>query len=83
MLFPFPPILFELPAVFFLLLWFVVQFVSGLGSLASTGAGQLTGGVAFWAHVVGFLTGLALVRPMRIPERDHVEWWDTHGPGLP
>jgi membrane associated rhomboid family serine protease len=78
MLFPFPPILFEMPAMFFLVLWFVMQFVSGLGSLATLGTGDLTGGVAFWAHVVGFVAGVVLVRPMRLPERDSVEWWDTH-----
>ena len=33
MLFPFPPILFELPAVFFLGLWFFMQFLSGIGTL--------------------------------------------------
>ncbi len=78
MLFPFPLMLFEVPAIVFLALWFVVQFISGLGSLATIGAGDLTGGVAFWAHVVGFAAGLVLVRPMRLPARDSVDWWDTH-----
>ena len=39
--------------------WFLVQLLSGLGSLASV----QTGGVAFFAHVGGFLTGLLFVRP--------------------
>ena len=38
-LFPFPVMLFEIPAFFFLGLWFLVQFVSGLGSLASPAGG--------------------------------------------
>ncbi len=74
-LFPFPLVLFEVPAVFFLGVWFVVQFLDGIGSLAAAGGSQLVGGVAFWAHVMGFVAGLVLVRPMRIRERERVEWW--------
>ena len=77
MLFPFPPILFELPALFFLVMWFVMQLLSGLGALATIGAGDLSGGVAFWAHVMGFVTGLVLLRWMRRPERESVDWWDV------
>jgi len=73
-LFPFPVMLFEVPAFVFLGLWFLVQFVSGLGSLAAS-SGGLPGGVAFWAHVMGFVAGAALVRPMQRPERARVEWW--------
>ena len=75
MLLPFPFLLFEVPAAVFLAIWFVVQFVSGLGSIATLGAPDVTGGIAFWAHVMGFLCGLALVRTLRRPERDRVEWW--------
>ncbi len=78
MLFPFPPLLFELPAVFFLGLWFVMQFLSGIGSLPFFRGDQLSGGVAFWAHAAGFVAGLALVIPMRRRERMEVAWWDTH-----
>jgi membrane associated rhomboid family serine protease len=74
-LFPFPLMLFEVPAIFFLGLWFVIQFVSGLGSLAAATEAGLPGGVAFWAHVMGFVSGVVLVRLMRRPERERVEWW--------
>ncbi|MSO35321.1 MAG: rhomboid family intramembrane serine protease [Acidobacteria bacterium] len=77
MLFPFPPIVFELPAVFFLGFWFVMQFLSGISTLPVFQAGNLSGGVAFWAHVAGFACGLALVIPMRRRERMDVDWWDT------
>jgi membrane associated rhomboid family serine protease len=76
MLFPFPPILFELPAVFFLGLWFFMQFLNGVGTLPIFQP-ELSGGVAFWAHVAGFVCGAALVIPMRRKERMDVEWWDT------
>ena len=74
-LFPFPLMLFEVPAIFFLGLWFVLQFLSGLGSLAASTGDGLPGGVAFWAHVMGFAAGIVLVRLMRRPERERVEWW--------
>ena len=80
MLFPFPPIVFELPAVFFLVMWFGIQFLNGVGTLPMFGAAQLSGGVAFWAHVAGFAAGVVLVRIMRPPERATVDWWDTHTP---
>ena len=48
------------PALVFLVLWFAMQVLSGL---SATGAER--GGVAWWAHVGGFLAGVALARPMR------------------
>ena len=80
MLFPFPPIVFELPALLFLLMWFAIQFLNGVGTLPVFGARGLSGGVAFWAHVLGFAAGVVLVRMMRPAERATVEWWDTHTP---
>ena len=77
MLFPFPPILFELPALFFLVMWFAVQFLNGVSSLPIFEQDAITGGVAFWAHVMGFVSGLVLVFFLRRPERTRVEWWDT------
>jgi membrane associated rhomboid family serine protease len=51
------------PAVVFLVLWFVVQAYAGVGSLLAGSSGA--GGVAWWAHAGGFLAGvgLALVWP--------------------
>lgn len=77
MLFPFPVILFELPAVVFLGLWFLMQFLNGIGQLPIFQQDQISGGVAFWAHVAGFIAGLLLVTIMKRPERTRVEWWDT------
>lgn len=47
-------------------LWFFLQFVSGVGSLYST---QETGGVAYMAHIGGFLAGLAVAFGFRLTER--------------
>ncbi len=51
--------LIHIPAAVFIFIWFIIQFLSGLGTLSVT---RETGGVAFWAHVGGFVAGLILVR---------------------
>ena len=79
MLFPFPLFLFELPAVVFLAMWFLVQFLNGINQLPVFEQDTVSGGVAFWAHVMGFVAGLILVVFMKRPERTRVEWWDTLG----
>jgi membrane associated rhomboid family serine protease len=66
--------LIEVPAIILLGLWFLMQLLSGIGSL---GARADIGGVAFWAHAAGFIAGLALVVVFRRPERQRVEWWDV------
>jgi membrane associated rhomboid family serine protease len=75
-----PPILVirlvEVPAIFFLGLWFLLQRVSGLGSIAATSSGLAAGGVAFWAQVAGFVVGASGVVLLKRPERQRVEWWD-------
>ncbi|MBS4027144.1 MAG: rhomboid family intramembrane serine protease [Ignavibacteriales bacterium] len=48
----------ELPAFLFLGFWFLMQVISGMLSL---GIGGDAGGVAFWAHIGGFVCGVALV----------------------
>jgi membrane associated rhomboid family serine protease len=69
----------EVPAIFFLGIWFLMQFLSGVGSIVSTigrgGGGGAIGGIAFWAHVAGFVAGITGVRLFRRPERQRVEWW--------
>jgi membrane associated rhomboid family serine protease len=44
----------EIPAIFFLGIWFVMQVLNGVGSLGVASAG---GGTAFWAHIGGFVVG--------------------------
>lgn len=45
----------EIPAFIFLGVWFLIQFLNAAGS----GAGA---GIAWWAHIGGFIAGLALVK---------------------
>jgi len=52
-----------LPAFFFLGIWFLLQLWTGGFSLTHPSAG---GGVAFFAHIAGFVFGLLLVRPLQV-----------------
>jgi membrane associated rhomboid family serine protease len=65
----------EVPAILFLGVWFLLQFLSGVGSIAATAA-EPAGGIAFWAHIAGFVAGISGVLVFRRPERQRVEWWN-------
>jgi rhomboid family protein len=50
----------EIPALIVLGFWFIMQFFYGTASLAATSVNE-TGGVAWWAHVGGFVIGILLI----------------------
>ena len=50
-------VFFEIPAFFYLLWWFVTQITSGTTAL---GIADPSGGVAWWAHIGGFIAGALL-----------------------
>ena len=64
--------LIEIPAIFFLGIWFLMQFFSGVGSL---GADAAQGGVAFWAHIAGFAVGAIAGLVWRAKESQRPETW--------
>jgi membrane associated rhomboid family serine protease len=51
-----------MPALVVIGMWIVLQFVSGIGSITNTAE---TGGVAYMAHIGGFLAGLVLTFVLR------------------
>ncbi len=53
----------QVPAFIAIGLWFVFQLISGLGML---GSGAQQGGVAYAAHIGGFIAGLALIKIFEI-----------------
>jgi membrane associated rhomboid family serine protease len=61
----------EIPAIFFLGVWFLLQLVSGVGSLGVANAAA--GGTAFWAHIGGFAVGAAVGAVLRRRDRR----WET------
>jgi membrane associated rhomboid family serine protease len=60
-----------LPAWVMLGYWFLIQFVSGVVT-----AGSETGGVAFWAHIGGFVAGVVLIKPF--VRKDYLEAHRSH-----
>jgi len=73
----FPPIfIFRIRAFFFLLLWFVLQLYQ---ALSAPGAPE-EGGVAVWAHIGGFVAGLALIK---LFDRPRLVAAKRHGVQLP
>jgi len=60
--------LIKLPAVAVLGIWILIQFLSGLASLPGS-AGK--GGVAWFAHIGGFIGGLALIRVLGWRKKPH------------
>jgi len=58
------------PAVVVLGFWIVVQVLNGVFSLA----GPAGGGVAWFAHIGGFVTGLALIKVFQRPVRPRSQW---------
>jgi membrane associated rhomboid family serine protease len=70
------PILFfittmEIPAAILLLWWFAIQFFNGFGSLGRSDFSG--GGVAFFAHIGGFLAGMLLIK--LFPPRQRWRAW--------
>jgi membrane associated rhomboid family serine protease len=53
---------FEIPAIVFLGIWFLMQFLNGTSALAFEGSG---GGVAWWAHIGGFVGGIFILYSSR------------------
>ncbi|MCC5795645.1 MAG: rhomboid family intramembrane serine protease [Chromatiales bacterium] len=67
------------PAIFMLGYWFLIQLLGGLSSIGAQG-----GGVAFWAHIGGFVAGALLIPLFRDPElvarHPYHGWKGSSGP---
>ena len=59
----------RLSAILLIGFWFVTQLLSGILSLGV--ATEQTSGIAFWAHIGGFVAGLILVQFMAPSRRPH------------
>ncbi len=67
-----------IPALLYLGLWFLSQLVNGLFALSATSL-QSGGGIAWWAHIGGFMAGLILVWIFRRRE-ERRSYPDEHWP---
>ena len=61
----------ELPALLVLGFWILIQMVNGIGSMATT---TETAGVAYMAHIGGFVAGLMLVKLMASRRQPAMTW---------
>jgi membrane associated rhomboid family serine protease len=61
------------PAYFMLFYWFVIQLFSGFGSIALVD--ETVGGVAYFAHIGGFLAGFLTIIPFKHYLRSHRAGW--------
>jgi membrane associated rhomboid family serine protease len=52
----------DIPSAFLLLYWFAIQFFNGVGSIGDSQSAN--GGVAWFAHVGGFIAGIVLIKLM-------------------
>jgi membrane associated rhomboid family serine protease len=64
----FYPLFFEMPAVLYLGFWFFGQVLSGVVSVAGP---EQVGGIAWWAHIGGFVAGAVLLGVFVRPERPY------------
>jgi membrane associated rhomboid family serine protease len=60
------PLFLRLPAILVIGLWAVVQFMTGFGALSTHSASEQSGGVAYFAHIGGFLAGVFLIWAFRV-----------------
>ena len=60
--------LIAVPSVIVLGFWFLLQLIDGVASLGLTD--EAAAGIAFWAHIGGFLAGAALALPLRFVRPD-------------
>jgi membrane associated rhomboid family serine protease len=64
----------ELPAIFLLGFWFLMQlFGAGIGTISST-SGAESGGIAFMAHIAGFALGALIVFVFRKSRQEPQLW---------
>jgi membrane associated rhomboid family serine protease len=66
---------FEIPAALLLVYWFAIQFFSGFGSIGYSQISQ--GGIAWFAHVGGFVAGMLLVNVLG-PKQRYRRGWDSY-----
>jgi membrane associated rhomboid family serine protease len=74
----FLPLFFEVPALAFIGLWFLMQVLQATSEIVTAAAG---GGIAWWAHIGGFLAGISLGGFMQPSRRRH--WPRDADTGIP
>jgi membrane associated rhomboid family serine protease len=77
------PLFIPVPALLFALIWFGLQVVQGISDVAAPG---MAGGVAWWAHIGGFVFGTLFAlaaNAMRLGMQTRTAAWDMRGRRVP
>lgn len=72
----FLPFFFEVPALVFAALWFLVQLMQGVIELIAPSVG---GGIAWWAHIGGFVAGVLLTSVLARSPRAYRKYYQDEG----
>jgi rhomboid family protein len=72
----FVPFFFEVPAIVFAGLWFLIQVLQGTAELFMPSG---VGGIAWWAHVGGFVAGIALTPVLRQSDERYRRYYADEG----
>ncbi len=72
------PYIIELPAIIYTGVWFITQFFSGVLSIVSDA--QAFGGVAYWAHIGGFIAGIFLLPILLVKKYKRRKFIDEYYP---
>jgi membrane associated rhomboid family serine protease len=72
----FLPLFFPVPAAVLIGLWFLIQVFEGVSDLVTASSG---GGVAYWAHIGGFIVGLGFIPFIQRPERTYRAYYADEG----
>jgi membrane associated rhomboid family serine protease len=67
------PLLLRLPAILVIGVWAVVQFVTGFGAMSTRAGADQGGGIAYFAHIGGFLAGVFLIFVFRVRTAGDIE----------
>jgi membrane associated rhomboid family serine protease len=65
------PLFVDVPAMLFAALWFGIQVLQGYGELLRPSLG---GGIAWWAHIGGFVVGILLLQVLAPADRRPLPW---------
>jgi membrane associated rhomboid family serine protease len=72
----FLPLFFELHALVYVGIWFFLQILQGTAELFTSSTG---GGVAWWAHIGGFVAGFVFGSLLQPPRRDYRRYYADEG----
>lgn len=69
------PVIVSLPAILVIGIWALTQFLHGFGTLSTRVLSEQSGGIAYFAHIGGFLAGVFLIGMFALPKGRRRAGW--------